>query len=58
MNKKPCMAAIGLDVFSECALCCASDDPAAKKCADDAAENMAKDYDWANTRKSKGRKRQ
>ena len=56
MTKKPCMMALGLAVFAECALCCASDDPAAKKCASDAKAAMADDYNWMNTRK--GRKRQ
>ena len=51
--KKVCPAANGLMVFSECALCCASENPAAKKCADDSAENMSKDYDWVNTRKKR-----
>jgi len=54
-SKKPCMLALGLMVFSECALCCASEDPAAKKCACDAAEAMANEYDRLNAQK--GRKR-
>lgn len=56
MSKKPCMLTPELAVFAQCALCCASNDPAAKKCACDAKGAMANDYDRENT--CKGRKRQ
>ena len=52
-EKKACPMALGLMVFSECALCCASDNGLAKECANTAAAKIAGDYDRMNTRRKK-----
>ena len=57
-NKKACSMSIGLEVFEECAICRSSENELAKECADTASAKMAGDYDRANTRKGKRRKRQ
>ena len=57
-DKKGCLMAIGLMVFRECAMCRSSEDEHAKECANSAAAAIAGEYDRANTRKGKERKRQ
>ena len=51
MDKKACPRAGGTAVFADCAMCCKSEDPAARDCAERAARRMADSYDLAVTRR-------